>query len=144
MFTDLAILTRSIKFCLAISMFWDIAPDGLGTKSTTPKRSASKVIAPSVNNELSTTVGVGDSIIICRKLVKPSMTGISISKIITSGFKVLTIFKASSPFLAAPTASIFGSDFKISKTAFLMNAESSTTSTLIFFTIFHRYDSRPK
>ena len=80
-------------------------------------------------------MGAGDSIIIWRMQVNPSMTGMSISSTITSGLSSLTFSRPSSPFLATPTTLRSGSDSRISVTAFLMNAESSTTSTFILLAI---------
>ncbi len=69
---------------------------GLGIKSTAPISNASNVTAAptSVNVEIITT-GNGRKRIMLRKNVIPSIFGISISRVITSGFKVLILSRAS-------------------------------------------------
>ena len=58
----------------------------LGMKSTAPSSSALRVAsAPSVVSELTISTGRGISIMICRNVVSPSIRGISMSSVTTSG-----------------------------------------------------------
>jgi hypothetical protein len=55
----------------------------------------------------------GDLIIKCLMLVRPSITGMSMSKVITSGRNLRTFSKQSFPFLAVPTTRMPASFSKI-------------------------------
>ena len=63
----------------------------------------------------------------------PSICGISISSVNTSGFNSLIISRATKAFSAAPTTSISNAVFKMLVKTFLINRESSIIKTRIFF-----------
>jgi small-conductance mechanosensitive channel len=74
-----------------------------GMKSTAPRSSAFSVAsAPSVVSELTMITGSGFSAIIFSRAVSPSILGISMSRVTTSGFSVFTLSTASMPLLAVP------------------------------------------
>src|SRR5512135_3087408 len=106
---------------------------GLETKSTAPSASARKVISEprSVNVETITT-GIGRRRIKRSRKSNPSILGISTSSVSTSGFKDLIISRATSGSGAAPTHIMSFSRSIISFITLRINAESSTTNTLIF------------
>ena len=89
--------------------------------------------APSLVRELTIITGVGFDFIILSRAVIPSIVGISISIVITSGLNCSAISMASWPFFAIPTISISGSPDNRVSNAFLINIESSTIKTLILF-----------
>ena len=68
---------------------------------------------------------------ISRTAVIPSMTGISISIVMTSGLRVLAFSTASLPLTATSITSRRDSELMISLTRRRKKLESSTTSTLI-------------
>jgi len=65
----------------------------------------------------------------------PSITGISTSKVTTSGENSSSLENRSSPFLAVVTTSILDCEFIMSEIIFLIKAESSTTKTFAFFNV---------
>ena len=65
------------------------------------------------------------------RAVNPSISGISISIVITSGCISLVLLMASTPFRAFAITSSSGELLIISDIILRMNAESSTTRTLI-------------
>src|SRR6188768_2413388 len=64
-----------------------------------------------------------------RRVARPSISGISISRVTTSGHSCGTRCKAIAPLEAVPTTSISGSPRKASDKSLRMTTESSTTST---------------
>jgi hypothetical protein len=83
---------------------------GLGTKSTAPISSACIVmLAPFCVRVDTITTGIGRRRMIFSRKEMPSMFGISISRVRTSGFSSLIIVRATSGSGAAPTTSISGS-----------------------------------
>jgi hypothetical protein len=78
-----------------------------------------------------TTTGVGHFCIICRIASSPSMRGIRISMVMTSGDSSRTLSKEMRPSSAMPTTSIAGSIFNAVVMIRRMIAESSTTKTRI-------------
>ena len=98
--------------------------------------SASKVaLAPSFVRELTMMIGVGAFSIIASVASNPVILGISMSIVMTSGFRESASSTPSAPSLAAPTASMPGSVSSICFMTLRMNAESSTMSTLIFLPV---------
>src|SRR5690625_2370316 len=94
-----AVLTFSvISFCNTIK-FIEIEFDGLGIKSTAPLEIACSVFIVLSSDILETiTTGVGNFSKICSKVVSPSITGISISSVMTSGFNLGIFSKHTWPF----------------------------------------------
>src|SRR5450830_1230086 len=109
---------------------------GLATKSTAPSSSARSVTsAPfSVSVEIITT-GMGRKRISRPRKSMPSMRGISTSRVITSGFNSRIISRAIRGSLAVPTHSMSRWRLMISESRLRTSAESSTTTTRIFFDI---------
>ncbi len=115
--------------CVSISL--PIRLEGLGMKSTAPYLSVSKVTeVPSWVSVLSMTVGVGHWIIICLRVDKPSITGMLISRVTTSGLCCLISSRASLPLVASPMISRLVSDDSILSSPLRIMAESSTMRTL--------------
>ena len=84
-----------------------------------------------VNEDIITT-GSGHSIIILLRQVMPSITGILISRVTTSGFNSLIFLRASSPLFDVKTSNPF--DFSnISFKYRLIKAESSTINNRIIW-----------
>jgi hypothetical protein len=91
------------------------------------------------------TTGIGRKRISLDKKSMPSMRGISMSSVRTSGFKLRIISRAMSGSLAAPTHSISGCWLMISVSKLRTSAESSTTNTVvfaIFFSVNYRDQAR--
>src|SRR3990167_3021745 len=107
---------------------------GLATKSTAPNSNAFIVTsAPrSVSVEIITT-GMGRNRIKRPKKSRPSIFGISISSVMTSGSNSRIISRATSGSFAAPTHCISACLLMISANKLRTRAESSTTTTRIFF-----------
>ncbi len=103
---------------------------GLEMKSTAPSASACSVVsAPrSVSEEIITT-GVGRSRIRFSRNARPSMRGISTSRVITSGLSRLIFSRARIGSAAEPTTSMPGARDRISVNICRTTAESSTIST---------------
>src|SRR5450830_1878040 len=140
-----AVTIRLIWAAAAIRIFSTICADnslkpsatpilGLATKSTAPNSSAFIVTsAPrSVKVEIMTT-GIGRKRISRPKKSMPSMRGISMSRVRTSGFSSRIISLAINGSLAVPTHSMSCCRLMISANKLRTNAESSTTTTRIFF-----------
>ena len=68
------------------SMLFEIRASGLARKSTAPSSRARITLLLSEREEMTRT-GVGRSFISHRRNVKPSMFGISRSRVITSGYQ---------------------------------------------------------
>jgi hypothetical protein len=105
---------------------------GLVMMSTAPySRALSADSLPEAERLEHITTGSGCWLISFCKKVRPSMRGISISRVMTSG---TTVFKRSAAIKgseAVPTTSISGSDSSIWHRVCRTRAESSTMSTLI-------------
>ena len=106
---------------------------GLVTISTAPYSRALKVLcAPSSARLEQITTGMGCWLMIFFRKVSPSMRGISISSVITSGTCSAMRSAATKGSLAVPITSISGSDESTSHSVCRTTAESSTISTRIF------------
>ena len=81
---------------------------GLAMKSTAPSSSALNTFS-SPRVELMTITGTGLLAIRMRSMVKPSMRGISRSRVTRSGVRSITRLIPSSPLVAYPTTSTPGS-----------------------------------
>jgi len=122
--------TRSHNNRRASSRSLEISSKRFGRKSTAPASRASNVdLAPSVVNEENIKIAVGLAVMIFRVAVIPSITGISTSMVITSGFRRAALLTASIPFSALSMTLISGSDSNISVTRRRKKRESSTTNT---------------
>ena len=127
---------RSSPISSLVSCTFD---EGFGTKSTAPiSRALNVASAPYWVRTLIMTTGFGLVLTISLSAASPSMMGISISMVITSGLSCWFLITADLPLLAVPTTSIIGSLSRISPITFLKRAESSTIRTLIFL------DMRPQ
>ena len=83
-------------------------------------------------SELITTTGMGEfSLLSLRRNVSPSMRGISMSRVRTSGCSFGILSMAISGSLATPTTSMSGSICRVSVIVLRTSAESSITSTRI-------------
>src|SRR5689334_8709673 len=105
---------------------------GFATKSTAPSSIALNAASDprSVSVETITT-GIGRNRINLSRKSRPSIRGISISSVRTSGFRLRIISRAMSGSGAAPTASMSGCRLMISEITLRISAESSMTSTRI-------------
>src|SRR5882757_8789324 len=131
-----AILTLAMISCADSLMPCATSTVGLATKSTAPRaRASSATAAPFCVSEEHMTTGMGRSRIRLRRNARPSMRGISTSRVSTSGFSNLILSRATYGSGAVPTTSMSGSEFKISVSSWRMTAESSTTKTWIFLVI---------
>src|SRR5713101_4333269 len=127
-------LRRSSSFTLCISR--SMAPDGLPTNSIAPSSSARSVLAaPSLESELTMTMGRGFVVMISAVAWRPSTRGILMSMVMTSGLSDSAIETASRPSLALPTTCICPSALKIVSSTLRMKAESSTTRIRIFLLV---------
>ncbi len=109
---------------------------GLVTKSTAPSSSARKVISEprSVSDDTITT-GIGRSRIRRSRKSRPSMRGISTSRVSTSGLCCLISSRATSGSGAVAQTAMSGWLLMISVIRLRISAESSTHNTLIFCTV---------
>ena len=107
---------------------------GLGTKSMAPSSRARRVLAaPSRDSELTITTGRGCCDMISSVACRPSRWGMLMSMVITSGRRDSARATASRPSRAVPATSSCASELMISFSTLHMKAESSATSTRIFF-----------
>jgi len=107
---------------------------GLATKSMAPSSSARIVTsAPRSVSVETITTGIGRRRMSLPRKSMPSMRGISTSSVITSGSSSRIISRASRGSAAAPTHSMSGSRLMISASRLRTSAESSTTTTRVFF-----------
>ena len=107
---------------------------GLATKSIAPSSSARSVTsAPRSVSVETITTGIGRRRIKRARKSMPSIRGISMSSVITSGFRSRIMSRATSGSAAAPTHSISPSRLMISVSRLRTRAESSTTTTRVFF-----------
>ena len=106
---------------------------GLPTQSVAPIVSASTVAcAPRCVRELNMITGTSDRCLrSARSVASPSITGISMSSVMTSGFTSASKASASSPWRAAPTISSEASLVSATMMARRITDESSTTRTRI-------------
>ena len=106
---------------------------GLVMISTAPYSSALKVLcAPSSARLEQITTGIGCWLMIFFRKVSPSMRGISISSVITSGACSAMRSAATKGSLAVAMTSISGSEVSTLLSVWRTTAESSTISTRIF------------
>ena len=87
--------------------FWTL---GLTTQSTAPSASAAMVVSvPRAVIEETMTTGIGLRRITFSRNEMPSISGISTSRVMTSGLSILMSSRACSAEFAVPTTSISGS-----------------------------------
>ena len=123
--------TLVISSSVSSSIWSEIAPSGLATKSIAPRRKACSVTsAPSAVSEDTMTTGQGCSIMMRSRQARPSICGMWMSSVTTSGLKAATSSSASSP-LRANCTSKSASLENMRASSFRMRAESSTTRTLV-------------
>src|SRR5260370_746145 len=121
--------SSSLTFCMSRSM----PLEGLATNSMAPSSSALSVLAaPSLDSELTITMGRGFVVMICAVACRPSMCGMLMSMVMTSGFNDSASATASRPSLAWPATCNWSSPLKIASRTLRMNAESSTINTRNF------------
>ena len=126
-----AVRTFAISSGPNTSMWSDIAPSGFGTKSTAPRRRASRVTcAPSVESEDTITTGQGRSIMMRSRQASPSISGMLMSSVTTSGSKASNWAKRLAA-VARKAHFHVGLAGEHPLESFRINAESSTTRTLI-------------
>src|SRR6266850_1496266 len=124
-------LRRSSSFTLCISRSMPL--EGLATNSMAPSSSARSVLAaPSLDSELTITIGRGFVVIISAVACNPSTWGMLMSIVMTSGLSDSASETASRPSLAWPTTCSNSSALKMVSSTLHMNAESSTISTRNF------------
>ena len=105
---------------------------GLGRKSTAPNSSACRVASEPLRVRLEIiTTGIGRSRIRRARKSRPSILGISMSSVSTSGASVLIISRAAMGSGATPTTSRSGAELMTSLKRLRIKAESSTMRTLI-------------
>src|SRR6266404_2415015 len=121
--------SSSLTLCMSRSM----PLEGLATNSMAPSSSALSVLAaPSFDSELTITMGRGFVVMICAVACRPSMCGMLMSMVMTSGFSDSASATASRPSLAWPATCNWSSPLKIASRTLRMNAESSTINTRNF------------
>src|SRR3989442_1791341 len=130
-FAAIRTLRSSSSFTLFMSR--SIELEGFPTNSMAPSSNARSVLAaPSFDSELTITMGRGLHDMICSVACRPSMWGIMMSIVITSGLSDFAKATASRPSFARPTTCNCGSELKMFSRTLCMKAESSTTSTRNF------------
>ena len=103
------------------------------TSSAPLERASRASLLPLWVSELTIMTGSGKYFISFFRNVRPSIRGISMSKVITSGFSLTILSRATYGSGAVPTTSIPRSRDRPSVKTFRTIAESSTMSTPIFF-----------
>src|SRR5580700_10035117 len=132
--TFAAILSFRVNSSRTLLISKSIPLEGLGTKSIAPNSSARSVPeAPSRDSELTITIGRGCCDMINSVACRPSRCGILMSMVMTSGRSDSASATASRPSRAVPATSSCASELMISFSTLHMKAESSATSTRIFF-----------
>src|SRR6267143_6323759 len=122
---------RSSSFTLCISRSMPL--EGLATNSMAPSSNARSVLAaPSLDSELTITIGRGFVVIISAVACNPSTWCMLMSIVMTSGLSDSASETASRPSLAWPTTCSSSSALKMVSSTLRMNAESSTMSTRNF------------
>jgi len=117
-----------------LSISKEIEPEGFEMISTAPYSIAMIVVSAPAFVTLETIItGLGCWDMISFNASSPDIIGISTSIVITSGSNFFTFSIASFPFLAFSITVMLSCFSNISESIFLINAESSTTSTLIIF-----------
>jgi hypothetical protein len=97
-------LTFWIKVSAMSSTLSEMVPPGLAMKSTAPSASASKVAcAPCSVSEDTITTGVGRACIISDSAVRPSISGMLMSSVTTSGCHSVSCCTPSAPLRATAT-----------------------------------------
>src|SRR5467141_2420935 len=121
--------SSSFTFCMSRSM----PLEGLPTNSMAPSSSdLSEPAAPSLDSELTITIGLGFVVMIWAVACRPSMCGMLMSMVMTSGLSDSAMATASRPSLAWPTTCSWSSALKICSRTLRMKAESSTINTRNF------------
>ena len=116
---------------------------GFPTTSTAPSSNALMLAsAPALVRVEIITTGIGRNCMIRRKNSKPSICGISMSSVNTSGCNCLIFSRASIGSSASPTTSNNGCDERISRNIRRINMESSTISTFFIFYLFYNISHR--
>ena len=106
---------------------------GLATKSTAPNSSARKVASALRSVRVDTiTTGIGRRRIRRLRNSMPSMLGISMSSVSTSGLRLRIISRAMRGSPAAPTQCMSGCVLMMAVSRPRTRAESSMTRTLVF------------
>ncbi len=132
--TFAAIFSLRVSSSRILRMSRSMPLEGLGTKSMAPSSRARKVLAaPSRDSELTITTGRGCCDMINSVACRPSRCGMLMSMVITSGRSDSARATASRPSRAVPATSSCASELMISFSTLHMKAESSATSTRIFF-----------
>ena len=132
--TFAAIFNLRVSSSRTLRISKSIPLEGFGTKSIAPSSSARNVPeAPSRDSELTITIGRGCWDIISSVACRPSRCGMLMSIVMTSGRSDSASATASRPSRAVPATSSCGSELMISFSTLHMKAESSATSTRIFF-----------
>src|SRR5690606_39542113 len=130
----ISVFTDLILFLLHSSFFFFQAEDGIRDFHVTGVQTCALPIfssPPSTASELTITTGKGCRRITSASIVRPSIRGISRSSVTTWGRKNSILFKPSRPSRATATTLIAGSDSNICLINWRINAESSTTRTVI-------------
>src|SRR5262245_251819 len=130
--TFAAILSLRHSSSFTELMSRSMPPLGLATKSIAPSSSDFSVTsAPSFDSELTIRIGRGLLDMMISVAWRPSMCGMLMSMLITSGLSTSVCVTASRPSRASPHTSSWGSAAMMLCSTLRMNAESSTTSTRI-------------
>src|SRR3984893_6262308 len=131
--TFAAMRTLRSRSSLTLCMSRSMPLEGFATNSMAPSSSAFSVLAaPSLDSELTITIGFGFVVMICAVACKPSMCGILMSMVMTSGLRDSAMAPASRPSLAWPATWSWSSALKIVSRTLRMKAESSTIRTRNF------------
>src|SRR5258708_16734733 len=134
--TFAAILSLRPSSSFTELMYKSMPPEGLATKSMAPSSSALSVTsAPSRDSELTIRMGRGLVDMMTSLACNPSMCGMLMSMVITSGFRTSACVTASRPSRASPHTSSCGSAVIMVCNTLRMNAESSTISTRILLLV---------
>src|SRR5712675_1019542 len=131
--TFAAMRTLRSRSSLTLCMSRSMPLEGLATNSMAPSSSALRVLAaPSLDSELTMTMGFGLVVMICAVACRPSMCGMLMSMVMTSGLSDSAMATASRPSLAWPATCNWSSALKIVSKTLRMKAESSTIKTRNF------------
>ena len=128
---EVAARTVETSACLILTMSSEMVPSGLWMKSTAPSSSASNVAsAPALVSEETITTGFGRCTMMRERQVRPSISGMLMSSVITSGLNASSSRNASIPLRTASTVKSPSSSNNCTRWR-RINAESSTISNLI-------------
>ena len=128
---EAAARTVETSACLILTMSSEMVPSGLWMKSTAPSSSASNVAsAPALVSEETITTGFGRCTMMRERQVRPSISGMLMSSVITSGLNASSSRNASIPLRTASTVKSPSASNNCTRWR-RINAESSTISNLI-------------